>query len=137
MKVRDDVFYVIEAVPEFGGEQIPEYLIPASQNINIFEQALCSMTRKQLSIPSYRPGKNHVVIQYIPGKKGTLKSFSPIDPRDYDILTYSILKEIGSKTSGPLSNHDRIGFVAAVDKNRDSALGKCSSAIRDLQVTFS
>ncbi|MFW5808651.1 MAG: ATP-grasp domain-containing protein [Spirochaetota bacterium] len=136
MKVRNGEFFVIETVAEFGGESIPEHLIPRTQNINIFEQALCAMTKRPLSIQPYRKSRNHVVIKYIAGKKGALKSFTPIKPRDHDIITFAILKEIGSITSVPNSNHDRIGYVVATGRSREAAIEKCDNAIREMRLTY-
>jgi biotin carboxylase len=136
-KIKDGEYYVIEAVPEFGGEFIPEFLIPSTQSINIFEQAILAISGRPLTFGQFKKARNHTVIKYITGKKGSLKSFKELKLTKHDLIAHKMFKKSGDVTSPATSNHDRLGFVVATARSREAAIAKCDAAIEELQIQFS
>ena len=53
----DEEPYLIEAVPEFGGEFIPDVLVPASVNYNFIGEAIKSMTNTGFRPPQHAEKK--------------------------------------------------------------------------------
>ena len=119
----DGELYLIEAVPEFGGEFLADVLIPASCNYRIIRQVIRSMTGLGFTPPPARKGRKAVAVRYIIGSKGTLVSFNPEGPyRVKGTIFARIFKEIGSPVREPVTNHDRIGVVVVQADSAEDAL---------------
>ena len=78
----DGQLFLIEAVPEFGGEFIPDVLVPASAGYNIIRESIKSMTNRGFKPPQALKSKNAVAVRYITGHKGVLASCNPDGPRN-------------------------------------------------------
>lgn len=122
---KNDKPYLLESVPEFGGEFIPDVMIPAATGYNHLRNAINAATGIDFRIP----GKNKkminipVVVKYITGENGVLASCNTDTVKKMDGIVFSrIFKDIGSKISPPASNHDRIGVIVARGKTVEDAI---------------
>lgn len=131
----DDEPFLIEAVPEFGGEFIPDVLVPASVSYNFLGEAIRSMTNSGFRPPQPQKKRNAVVVRYINGQKGVLASCNPEGPRDVEGTIFSrIFKEIGSPINDPVTNHDRIGVVVVSAATREEALALSETAASNFNI---
>jgi biotin carboxylase len=127
--------YLIEAVPEFGGEFLPDVLIPASASYNIIREAIKSMTNRGFKPPQALKNRNAVVVRYITGQKGVLASCNPDGPRNIRSTLFSrIFKEIGSTINDPVTNHDRIGVVVVSADSSGEALALSAEAASNFNI---
>lgn len=111
--VTDKGLFCIEAVPEFGGEYLPEFLIPESTGIDFMQLAIESATGGEVTVPGYGE-QSALVIRYLTGTRGTLQSMDPRTPSRLKGIIFSrALKELGARVDQPRSNLDRIGVVVA------------------------
>jgi biotin carboxylase len=120
---KDGDPFLIEAVPEFGGEFLPDVMIPASMQYNILQEAIKSVTSRGFRPPQARKNKSAVVVRYITGHRGTLASCNPDGPSQLRGTIFSrVLKDIGSAINDPVNNHDRIAVVAVTAPTVDEAI---------------
>ncbi|MBN1496254.1 MAG: ATP-grasp domain-containing protein [Spirochaetes bacterium] len=127
--------YLIEAVPEFGGEFLPDVLVPASAGYNIIRESIKSMTNGGFRPPQQLNSKNAVVVRYITGQKGVLASCNPDGPQKVRGTIFSrILKEIGSPINDPVTNLDRIGVVVVSSGTPAEALALSSEAVTNFNI---
>jgi biotin carboxylase len=132
---REDEPFLIEAVPEFGGEFLPDVLIPASAQYNILREAIKSATGRGFKPPQPRKNKNAVVVRYVTGQKGVLASCNPEGPSKVRGTMFSrIFKDIGSPINDPVSNHDRIGVVAVSASTVEDAIALSEVAVSNFNV---
>ena len=111
--------FLIEAVPEFGGEFLPDVMIPASAQYNILQESIKSATSRGFKPPQARKNKSAVVVRYITGQKGVLASINPDGPSQLRGAIFSrVLKDIGSPINDPVNNHDRVAVVAGERPHR-------------------
>jgi biotin carboxylase len=128
--------YLIESVPEFGGEFLPDILIPASTGYNFIGEAIRSMTGRNFRAPS-RAGKykNAVAVKYIIGEKGVLASCNPDGPWIETGTIFSrILKDIGSHVNDPVTNLDRLGVVIATAPTVEEAIAVSKKAADNFNI---
>ncbi|MFC1669139.1 ATP-grasp domain-containing protein [Spirochaetota bacterium] len=131
----DKELHLIEAVPEFGGEFIPDILIPNRNGYNFIGQFVKAMTGNGFKPPSPGIGKNSVIIKYITGEEGILTSCNPEAPMKMKGVIFTrIFKEIGSKVIPPRTNHDRIGVIAVKSKPIDRAIEISEQAVESLNI---
>jgi biotin carboxylase len=127
--------YLIEAVPEFGGEFIPDVLIPRRTGYNFIAETIRAATGMEFREPTPRAGKKSVVVKYITGRKGTFLSFSPEKAENLKgIVFLRIFKDIGSEIIPPETNHDRIGVVIAEGRTRGEAVDNADMAVERLNI---
>lgn len=127
--------HLIEAVPEFGGEFIPDILIPRRTGYNFIAETIRAATGMDFSAPSPRAGRKSVVVKYITGRKGTLLSFTPEKAEAMKGVAFvRIFKEIGAPIVTPETNHDRVGVVVAEGKTREDAVDSADAAIERLNI---
>jgi len=129
--------YLIEAVPEFGGEFLVDILIPSRMGYNFIGEAIKACTGNGFTPPPPISRKNRkaVVVQYISGQKGILASCNPNGPRKLKGSVFSrIFKEIGSEVREPLDNLDRIGVVAVQAKTGEQAFQLADEAVDSLNI---
>jgi biotin carboxylase len=132
---KNDELFLIEAVPEFGGEFLPDVLIPASTNYNIIAEAIKSMTKRDFKPPQPRKNKNAVAVRYITGHTGVLASCNPEGPHNVRGTVFSrIFKEIGSPINDPVTNLDRIGVVVVSAATSDEALSLSEEATSNFNI---
>ena len=128
---------LIEAVPEFGGEFIPEIMIKHSAGYNIFAESIKSITAEGFTPPVFKKRKKFIVIKYITGTEGRLVSLNPEAPKRIKQLLFSrIFKNIGDEIRIPENNHDRIGVVAVSAKTYIEAMAAADEAVNsyDIQI---
>jgi biotin carboxylase len=131
----NEELFLIEAVPEFGGEFLPDVLIPASTNYNIIAEAIKSMTKRGFKPPQPRKNRSAVAVRYITGHKGVLASCNPEGPNNVQGTVFSrIFKEIGSPINDPVTNHDRIGVVVVSAATPDEALSLSEEAAANFNI---
>ncbi len=121
--------FLIEAVPEFGGEFLPDVLIPASAQYNFLQEAIKSATSRGFRPPQARKNKNAVIVRYVTGQKGVLASCNPDGPGQIKGTIFSrVLKDIGSPINDPVNNHDRVAVVAVTAPTVDEAISLSEQA---------
>ena len=128
--------YLIEAVPEFGGEFLTDILVPTRTGYNFIGEAIKAHTRTGFNPPTAsKKIKKSVVVQYIIGSKGILASCNPQGPSRMRQTIFSrILKEIGSAVTEPVNNLDRIGVVAVKGKNVEEAAANADKAAESFNI---
>lgn len=132
---REGHLYLIEAIPEFGGEFIPDIMIPASTGYNHIGSLISAVTGESFTKPSRRANHTPVVVKYITGTEGTLASFSTDRVKTMEnILFTRIFKHIGDRVSAPVTNHDRIGVIVAKGKTVEAAISSAESAEREMNI---
>ncbi len=130
----NDAPCVIEAVPEFGGEFIPDVLIPASAGYSIIRESIRSMSGQEFTPPAMVRHKP-VVVKYITGEPGVLASCNPEGPRKVKGIIFSrIFKEIGAEIREPSTNHDRIGVVVVTAHTLDEAIELAGIAAENFNI---
>lgn len=132
---ENETLYLIEAVPEFGGEFLSDILIPTRTGYNFIGQAIKANTRSGFTPPVQKNNKSSVVVKYISGTKGTLASCTPKGPEQMKQTIFSrIFKEIGSEVDEPVNNLDRIGVVVVQDKSSVAAIESAQKAVDSLNI---
>ncbi|MCX7678251.1 MAG: ATP-grasp domain-containing protein [Spirochaetes bacterium] len=127
--------FLIEAVPEFGGEFIPEFIVPHRTGYNLIAETIKAITGQEFKIPQPHFGNKSVVVKYITGNSGQLFAFTPITCEEIPgLLFYRIFKDIGSSITPPSTNHDRIGVVIAEGKTTKEAIAACDAAIEKIAI---
>ena len=133
--VRDNEIFVIEAVPEFGGEFLPDILIPARTGYNYIGEAIKSHSQGSFLVPNRKRERSAVVVQYITGENGILTSCNPDGPKHIPGILFSrIFKDIGSEVNLPATNLDRIGVVAVRGRSIEEALDSASKAAESFNI---
>ncbi len=132
----DGEIYIIEAVPEFGGEYIPDILVPESTGYNFFREMIRAASGTGFNPPVLKKHRrNSVMVRYITSGKGKLVSFNEGGPKKIAGIVYSrMLKSAGSELREPSNNHDRLGVVIAKGATRDAAASLAGKAIKSLEI---
>ncbi len=126
---------LIEAVPEFGGEFIPDFVIPKRTSYNFIAETIKAATGEDFKLPRAGTKKKNIAVKYLTGKKGIFTSFNPIKYEEiHGLLFYRIFKDIGSHINPPETNHDRIGVVITEGKTIREAVDACDFAIEKLSI---
>jgi biotin carboxylase len=127
--------YVIETAPEFGGEFLSDILVPERTGYNIIRESIKAVSNRNFNPPpGFRKSGKAVVVKYITGTNGILLSFNPVKSREPGVLFSRIFKDIGSITSNPATNHDRIGVVVAKGNSVEEALKRAENSIESLNI---
>lgn len=128
--------FLIEAVPEFGGEFLSDTLIPAATRYNFFGEMVNAATGLPFTAPKVKV-RRAVVVRYITGKRGTLVSYTPLPAGKKGILLSKFFKPIGAQIDAPVSNHDRIGVIISSARSRARALRRAERALMNLNIRIS
>lgn len=129
--------YLIEAVPEFGGECIPEVLIPHGTGYNFIGETIRAVSGGRFTPPIRSRSHSSVVIKYLTGTRGTLVSLNDDSPgRIPEIIFTRMLKDAGSKTRNPVNNHDRIGVLAAKSHTIMDATAAIDRAVESMGIVI-
>ncbi len=127
--------YLLEAIPEFGGEYLSDVLIPLSTGYKIFQEAINSKKRKGFSAPNFKKKKKPTVVKYITTEEGNLISCDPLGPANSKKTKFSkILKEIGAKCVKPKTNFDRVAVVVSSGKTVQDAIENSKKAEDSLNI---
>ncbi len=127
--------HVIEAVPEFGGECIPDRLIPERTGYNFIRETIRAAADNGFTPPEPKAGRKAVVVRYITGRAGRLVSCENEGPSEIKGFIYSkVFPKIGSPVSFPATNHDRIGVVVARGGSRTAAISAAEEAVERLNI---
>ena len=128
----NDELYIIEAVPEFGGEYLCDVLIPLRYNYNIFKEFLKAQTGNQADLPDITDS-SAVAIRYVTGQKGTLNYYNSKPVCEIpEIKYFKMFMELGQEINNPNSNHDRIGVIISQANSLKSALNSIKLAEKRL-----
>jgi biotin carboxylase len=132
----NEELHLIEAVPEFGGEFLPDILVPASTGYNLIREAILSMTKKSFTPPPpVKKSRAAVAVRYITAEKGILASCNPDGPGKEDGTIFArIFKEIGSPVNDPVTNLDRIGVVVVTARNLQDAIALSQKAADNFNI---
>ncbi len=126
---------LIEAVPEFGGEFIPDFVIPKRTAYNFIAETIRAAAGKDFKLPQAGTKKKNIAVKYITGRNGIFTSFNPIKYEEiHGLLFYRIFKDVGSHINPPETNHDRIGVVITEGKSIREAVDACDFAIEKLSI---
>ncbi|HOP61934.1 MAG TPA: ATP-grasp domain-containing protein [Spirochaetota bacterium] len=132
---RNENLFLLESVPEFGGEFIPDIMIPAATGYNHIRNAINAATGEPLKFPLKKSVSIPVVVKYITGEHGTLASCNPDPVKKIDGIVFSrIFKDIGAKISPPETNHDRLGVIVAKGKTVEDAARIASRAESSMNI---
>ena len=132
---ENEELQLLEAVPEFGGEFIPDIMIPAATGYNHLAGAIKAVADDSVKKPSKNIVPSPVVIKYITGENGILSSCSTDTVKIMpDILFTRIFKTIGSNIRSPEMNHDRIGVIAAKGKTIEHAMENALAAEKKMNI---
>jgi biotin carboxylase len=127
--------HLLEAVPEFGGEFIPDIMIPAATGYNHIENAIRAVASYEFRAPLKISVNNAVAVKYITGNDGVLTSCSPDAVNGTENVVFTrIFKHIGEKVSPPSTNHDRIGVIVASGKTVQQAVENADEAERGMNI---
>lgn len=125
---------LIETVPEFGGEFIPDLLIPESTGYRFIHETIRAATNTGFRPPSFR-AKRAVVVRYITGLKGRLLSFNRRPRNVPGLVAWKMFRQEGAELpEKAATNHDRVGVVIARGRNREAALEAAERAIGELDI---
>lgn len=119
----DGEMFVIEVIPEFGGEFLADQLIPLHTGYNFIRQSIYAITDEPVTLPNQKKYKGAVIVKYITAnKEGTLTSITPLSRKDLKKICFTaIFKDVGASVCPPVNNHDRIGVIVARGKNLEEA----------------
>ena len=132
---RDEKLYLIEAVPEFGGEFIPDVLVPHRTGYNFIAQSIRALTDTGFKPPIRKKEKNACVVKYITGTDGTLLSCNPKGPSHIKGTVFSrIFKIIGSEVKNPATNLDRLGVVVTKGKTVEEAVEIAERSVESFNI---
>jgi len=132
---RDDKVFVIESVPEFGGEYLCDIVIPGRAGYNMTGESVKAVTGHDIIPPERREEGGSIVVKYLTGSDGTFRSCCPdqIENRE-GVLFSSIFKSNGDTIRTPVDNHDRLGVVITKGNTREEAIALADSAADDLKI---
>jgi biotin carboxylase len=132
---ENEELHLLEAVPEFGGEFIPDIMVPAATGYNHLAGAIKAVTDESAKKPQKGTVPYPVVVKYITGENGILSSCSTDTVKLMpDILFTRIFKTIGSRIKSPEMNHDRIGVIAARGKTIEHAMENAIAAEEKMNI---
>lgn len=120
--------WLIEAVPEFGGEFLADIAVPMVLRYNYIGEAINSHTGLQFRPPMLKKNRNAFAVRYLTAKEmpeiknGVLHSYNDSGISGMDgIVYFQMFKSIGSPVPPIADNRDRIGVVIAQGKNPEAA----------------
>lgn len=131
----DGELHLIEAIPEFGGEFIPDIMIPASTGYNHINGLIKAsagdssfrLQRKSMTLP--------VVIKYITGTEGILASCNTDSVKNMENVIFTrIFKHIGADTHSARTNHDRIGVIVTKGRTVEEAIATAEAAENEMSI---
>lgn len=131
----DENIYLIEAVPEFGGEFIPDVMIPAATGYSHLGNTMRASSSYNFKPPVKLNQTAAVAVKYITGTDGILTSCSTDTINSIDgILFTRIFKHIGDSTTTPSTNHDRIGVIVSSGKTVEQAVESAMLAENEMNI---
>ncbi len=132
---RDKEIYIIEAVPEFGGEFLSDVLVPVRTGYNIIRESINAVTDKGFKPPGKKKNKCAVTVKYIIGQNGKLSVCDPQGPLKREGVIFArMFKELGTRVRPPVNNHDRLGVVIAKAKTREESIALAEIAEKDMKI---
>jgi len=120
---KEETLYLIEALPEFGGEFLADIAIPKATGYNFIREAINAHTGSEFKPPVPRNKRKAVAVHYVIVPEGKLESFDNNAPlRIKGVFYFSIFQKTGYRINKLSSNLDRIGVVVAEDETVEKAL---------------
>jgi biotin carboxylase len=127
--------YLLEAVPEFGGEFIPDIMINAATGYNYILNVIRAAANMNFKLPAKLNINNAISVKYISGTDGILTSCNMDSVnKSNDIIFTRIFKHIGDKVSILKTNHDRIGVIIATGKTVEQACERANRAEEEMDI---
>ncbi|MDR3238234.1 MAG: ATP-grasp domain-containing protein [Spirochaetia bacterium] len=132
---KEEVLYLIEALPEFGGEFLADIAIPKATGYNFVREAINSHTGSGFKPPEANKKKKAVAVQYMTAPDGTLQSYNKDAPlKIKGVFHFNMFKHTGERVHKPANNLDRIGVVIAADETADRATAAAAAGVSAAQV---
>jgi len=126
--------YVIEAVPEFGGEYLADIVIPERTGYAFVREAVRAFTGRGFTPPEAHT-RGAVAVKYLTGVNGTISSWNrKALSGDTDIILSEIFINEGAPVTSPETNHHRIGVVIARGMSPGEAVEAAESAAEKLEI---
>jgi len=132
---KEDALYLIEAMPEFGGESLVDIAIPKATGYNLIREAINSHTGSEFHPPVLKKKRNAVAVQYMTAPEGKLESFDSKAPlKIKGVFHFSLFQKAGDRINKLSNNLDRIGVVIAEDETVEKALQAASAGADAAQI---
>ncbi len=132
----DNELFVIEAVPEFGGEFLTDVMVPARTGYRFIREAIKSQTGDGFHPPVFNRSKKAGIIKYITAGNGILASVSASNVKRGQVQLCRIFKDIGAAVRKPANNLDRIGVIASVAGSMNRAKEAVRNAEESLKIVI-
>ncbi|HRU65278.1 MAG TPA: hypothetical protein P5566_05615 [Spirochaetota bacterium] len=130
-----DELYMMEAVPEFGGEFIPDIMVPHSTGYNHLLGAIQSSAFYEFKANMQKLENSPVVIKYITSENGILSSCSiEAIRKNESVIFYRIFTDIGARVYSPSNNHHRIGVIVTKGKSIEEAIAAAQNAEQQMNI---
>ena len=128
--------FVIEVVPDFGGEFLADLLIPEHTGYPFIRSCVQALSLSGFVPPLKKRSRSAVIVQYITAQSdGILTSHNPVPSSRTDGLVFcKIFKEIGSAVRKAETNHDRLGVVVTKGKTVADAIAAAEAVIDQLSI---
>ena len=127
---------IVEIGARLGGDNINTHLVPLSTGINIVECCIkIALGEKPDIKPKWNKGS---AIRYFNQHAGIIKSIDGIEETKNikGVQQISIVHGVGEEITEVTSSGARMGFVIAQDKDVESAINDCESALKTINVTI-
>ena len=127
---------IVEIGARLGGDNINTHLVPLSTGINIVECCIkIALGEKPDIKPKWNKGS---AIRYFNQHAGIIKSIDGIEEAKNikGVQQISIVHGVGEEITEVTSSGARMGFVIAQDKDVESAINDCESALKTIDVTI-
>ena len=127
---------IVEIGARLGGDNINTHLVPLSTGINIVECCIkIALGEKPDIKPKWNKGS---AIRYFSQHAGIIKSIDGIEEAKNikGVQQISIVHGVGEEITEVTSSGARMGFVIAQDKDVESAINDCESALKTINVTI-
>ncbi len=129
--------WLIEAVPEFGGEFLADKAIPSVLGYSLIDEAVSSHTGGRFRIPVRKKRKAYAV-RYLSAEEGILESFnSQAVLKNKKIIFFKMFRQPGEKNIKASVNMDRTGVLIAKASSPEkaAALAEKGEKEADIRVT--
>ena len=127
---------IVELGARLGGDNITTHLVPLSTGVDMVENCIrIALGEKPDIRAKWNKGS---AIRYFEQHAGIIDNITGIDEANKitGIKQISIVHDIGEEITEVMSSGDRMGFVIAQDKDAESAIKDCESALKTIDVTI-
>lgn len=135
---KNESLYIIEAVPEFGGEFLADTVIPQGTGYNFIEEAINSQIGFGFTPPQPKKKRKAVAVHYLTAKEGNIQSWDKNAAiKTKGVFYFDMFKARGTKLKTLASNLDRVGVIITSGKTAEQAVNSAKQAAvaANIQVT--